>query len=180
MAKAKKRILIAEDSVHVRELLIKALQLNGYDSMTAEDGLEAIEKIQAGGMDLVLLDITMPKLDGLEALARIKTINPSLPVVLISVLKDPDPMREAMKHNVVAYFQKPFNIHELIGSLNKILSVAPTAAAVPSGPVSGKKTPRKSPVPKAALFLGGAIFLGLAAFGVLSLRKPAPGVSTDA
>ena len=122
MAKAKKRILIAEDSVHVRELLIKALQLNGYDSMTAEDGLEAIEKIQAGGMDLVLLDITMPKLDGMGALSLIK-LDPKIAHVPVLMCTDHSTLSDVEKccgNGAAGYILKPF---ELTKVLEKVQSV---------------------------------------------------------
>ena len=71
-----KRILIVEDDEFLRDLYVDTLSAEGYQLDVAKDGEEALEKIKVGGWDLVLLDIIMPKMSGLEVMKKLKTENP--------------------------------------------------------------------------------------------------------
>ncbi len=75
-APIKKKILIVEDELFIRELYVKVLEEDGYEIDQAEDGEIAFEKIHAGGYDLVLLDIMLPKMDGLTILEKLQNNPP--------------------------------------------------------------------------------------------------------
>jgi DNA-binding NtrC family response regulator len=79
-----KRILIVDDHKEIRDLLSKFFLLNGYEVDTAEDGETAMEKVRRKGYDLVVTDYSMPKMDGMDLLRRLKMENPSLSVLMIS------------------------------------------------------------------------------------------------
>ena len=80
------KILIIEDEATIRRVLIKILseENDGYIVEEAEDGLQGIEKIKNDDYDLVLCDIKMPKMDGVEVLEAVKKIKPEIPMVMIS------------------------------------------------------------------------------------------------
>jgi len=85
----KKSILIAEDNVHLRSLYVDALRREGYDVYPAENGRVALERIADNRSDLILLDIMMPHVDGIEACASAREIvGQSVPIVMLTVLDD--------------------------------------------------------------------------------------------
>ncbi len=86
--KAKKRILIVEDDSFVMDIYQTKLSQSGYDAVGADNGLEALKKMKEGTFDLVLLDIIMPYMDGLEVLKKIKEDekNKNLPIILLTNL----------------------------------------------------------------------------------------------
>lgn len=77
-------ILIVDDEANIRLLYEKELRAEGYETLLARDGNEALAKVKQDDIDLVLLDIKMPGMDGLDLLNRIMNINPQMPVVLNS------------------------------------------------------------------------------------------------
>lgn len=86
----KKKILIVEDELFIRELYVKVLEEDGYDIDQAEDGEIAYEKIHKGGYDLVLLDIMLPKMDGMAILEKIQSEQPLAPNKAIVFLTNLD------------------------------------------------------------------------------------------
>lgn len=86
----KKKLLIVEDELFIRELYVKVLEEDGYDIDQAEDGQTAYDKIHAGGYDLVLLDIMLPKMDGLAILEKLQTNPPVVPNNAIVLLTNLD------------------------------------------------------------------------------------------
>src|SRR3989338_3498600 len=85
----KKKLLIVEDELFIRELYVKVLEEDGYEIDEAEDGEIAYQKIHAGGYDLVLLDIMLPKMDGLSILEKLQTeppLKPNNAIVLLTNL----------------------------------------------------------------------------------------------
>ncbi len=96
----KKKVLICEDDEFLREIYVEIIGDGGYDIDTAVDGEEAYEKIKKGGYDLVLLDIIMPKMNGLDLMTKMKTdpdYKPSKALVFLTNLDNDDQVIQAMK-----------------------------------------------------------------------------------
>ncbi|OGH10283.1 MAG: hypothetical protein A2857_02455 [Candidatus Levybacteria bacterium RIFCSPHIGHO2_01_FULL_36_15] len=94
------KILVVEDDPFLRELYQETLVAEGYHVDTAQDGDEGLNKIKKGGWDLVLLDIILPKLDGLEIMRKIKNEPPDAPnkkIIFLTNLDKDDEIKEALK-----------------------------------------------------------------------------------
>lgn len=94
------RILVVEDDLFLRELYADILTAEGYKVETAGDGEEALQKMKVGGYDLVLLDIIMPKMDGLEVMRQVQTTPPQNPnkcVVFLTNLDKDEEIKTALK-----------------------------------------------------------------------------------
>jgi len=113
MKKHKGKILIVEDEKSMREVLKILLEGEGYEVMTASDGLEGIAHLDKDIFDLVVTDIKMPKADGFEVLKRIKDISPDTIVIMITAFGTKESGIEAMKLGAYDYISKPFNIDEI-------------------------------------------------------------------
>lgn len=118
--KMKRKILIADDEPNMIWALKKALVKEDYEIISAENGLEAVENLKEEP-DLVVLDFKMPKMDGLEALKKIKEINNKVPVIMITAHGSADNAVEAMKLGALDYISKPFDIDELKVIIKKAL-----------------------------------------------------------
>ena len=118
--KMKRKILIADDEPNMIWALKKALVKEDYEIISAENGLEAVENLKEEP-DLVILDFKMPKMDGLEALKKIKEINNKVPVIMITAHGSADNAVEAMKLGALDYISKPFDIDELKVIIKKAL-----------------------------------------------------------
>ena len=113
-------ILIADDEADIRSALKIYLKAEGYETVCAEDGKAAVDRVEAGGIDLVLLDIMMPVMDGITALSKIREIS-NVPVILLTArAEDVD---KIMGLNVGAddYVTKPFLPAELIARVRSQL-----------------------------------------------------------
>jgi DNA-binding NtrC family response regulator len=106
-----KRILVVDDEEAIVDAAKTALEVYGYTVTTAYSGTEALSKLE--NVDLVILDIKMPGMDGIETLKRIKMKKPALPVVMITAYATVDTAIEAMKQGASDYVRKPFDIGEL-------------------------------------------------------------------
>lgn len=121
----KKRILVVDDEELVRRLLFDVLKRLSYEVETAENGVEAIKQIAARTYDLVITDYMMPQMDGLELTRKIKTINPSVPVLIIT---SNGPEQELLRSGAAACIKKPFMITELKRISQNILKGLPPLA----------------------------------------------------
>ena len=116
-----KRVLIVDDASFMR-MSIKNMLAN-YDFEIvgeAENGVMAIEKYKELQPDIVTMDITMPEMDGLEALREIKKIDPGASVVMVSALGQEARMKEAIIYGAKAFIVKPFKEEMLISALSKL------------------------------------------------------------
>ncbi len=109
----KPRILVVDDDESLKEFLEILLAKEGYEVCSASKGEEALKIIEAGDISLVISDIRMPGMDGVELLRKIKTARPGLPVVLITAFASLDSAVAAMKEGAWDYLTKPFRIEEL-------------------------------------------------------------------
>lgn len=112
------RVLIVDDALFIRTTLKKMLEQNGYDVVgEAENGLEAVLKYNELKPDLVTMDITMPRMDGLTALKAIKKTNPSAKVVMITALGKEDTVKEAILAGASGFIVKPFVEEQVLRGL---------------------------------------------------------------
>ncbi len=119
-ARSGARLLVVDDAEGIRTYLANLLELRGYQVDTAEDGRSAIALIEAGAApDVVILDVMMPGIDGIETLRRIHEIDPELPVVMLSVVGKASTIVGAMQMGAVDYLNKPFEQAELEAVLAK-------------------------------------------------------------
>ena len=113
------KILIIEDEAAIRRVLVKILseESDSYEVSEAEDGLLGIELIRKNDFDLVLCDIKMPKMDGVEVLEAIKKIKPEIPIVMISGHGDLDTAVNTMRLGAFDYISKPPDLNRLLNTV---------------------------------------------------------------
>lgn len=102
-------ILIVDDEPDVSEMLARLFSEEGYSTTTVVTGKGGVIKVMDGGVDIVLLDIIMPRPDGIDVLRQIKSIRPGLPVVMMTAFGDLTTARDAMRLGVYDYITKPFD-----------------------------------------------------------------------
>jgi len=115
----KQRILICDDEEGIRESLNLILE-KSYDVHFAENGDKAIEMMKRSPFDLVILDIKMPRRDGLDTLKELKKINPNAKVVIATGYKSVDTAEEAIKLGASDYIVKPFDKSKILETLKKL------------------------------------------------------------
>ena len=109
-----RKVLIADDEANMRWVLERALSNEGYDVETAEDGQLALDRALLERPDLVLIDLKMPKLDGLSLLKKLKEHYPDLMIVMMTAHGSTATAVEAMKAGAHDYLMKPFDMEELL------------------------------------------------------------------
>ena len=118
---AKERILIVDDEKNIVSSLQEILNDEGYEIVTAEDGLDALELVQSEPPDLVLLDIWIPGMDGIEVLQAIKTYHPEIEVLVMSGHGTIDTAVKATKLGAYDFIEKPFSLNQLVLSVERAL-----------------------------------------------------------
>lgn len=113
------KILIIEDEAAIRRVLVKILseENEGYEVAEAEDGLVGIESIKKEDYDLILCDIKMPKMDGVEVLEAVKKLKPEIPIVMISGHGDLDTAVNTMRLGAFDYISKPPDLNRLLNTV---------------------------------------------------------------
>ena len=127
MEKSYGRILIVDDEANVRTVFSDVLRKENYTIKGAKDGLEALKAIEEETFDLVLLDLRMPQMDGIEVLGNIKKRKPQIPVIIYTGYGSVITAVEAMRKGAVDYLYKPFSPDELKSSIRKALGVSKEA-----------------------------------------------------
>ncbi|MGX7327783.1 response regulator [Enterococcus bulliens] len=118
-----KKVLIVDDAVFMRMKLKDILEKNGYEVVgEAQNGQEAFEKYQATTPDLVTMDITMPDVDGLEALKMIREIDSSAKVIMCSAMGQQGMVMDAIRAGAADFIVKPFDTDRVIKAIDKVLS----------------------------------------------------------
>ncbi|MEZ4786721.1 MAG: sigma-54 dependent transcriptional regulator [Flavobacterium haoranii] len=117
------KILVIEDEAAIRRVLSKILseENDTYEVDEAEDGLQGVEKIKAEDYDLVLCDIKMPKMDGIEVLEAVKKIKPEVPMVMISGHGDLETAVNTMRLGAFDYISKPPDLNRLLNTVRNAL-----------------------------------------------------------
>jgi two-component system, NtrC family, response regulator len=119
-----KTVLLIDDDDSLRRVVEYNLREEGYRVLTAADGATGLQAFQGETVDLVLTDVRMPEMDGLELLTRLKAMQPDLPVVMLTAHGTIDSAVEAMKLGASDYLRKPFNREQLKAAVRKTLEVA--------------------------------------------------------
>jgi two-component system, NtrC family, response regulator HydG len=114
-------LLIADDDPGLRESLERTLTREGYRVVLASDGRAALERVQAGGVDLIVTDLRMPGLTGLELLRAAKAIMPDVDVILLTAFGTVEEAVKAMKDGAYDFLTKPFRREQLIKLIDKAL-----------------------------------------------------------
>ncbi len=118
------RILIVDDESDIALILRLHLEDAGYVTMRARDGIEALDILSRDSFSLMLLDIRMPRMDGMEVLRRTCELYPTLPIIMMTAHGSEPIAVEAMKRGACDYIAKPFNSDELLKSIHQVLSLS--------------------------------------------------------
>ncbi|MDA3005583.1 MAG: response regulator transcription factor [Actinomycetota bacterium] len=114
-------ILAVEDERSIRKLLRLYLDEAGYTVTEAADGAEALAKMRTGGIDLVLLDLMIPEIDGLEVCRRIRADHPSIPIIMLTARDDEASRVTGLEMGADDYVTKPFSPRELVARVKAVL-----------------------------------------------------------
>ncbi len=122
MAKEEQVILIVDDEEGLREGLSRLLEDEGYAVLCAEDGEQAIEIVRQTRVDLVLTDMRMPGMSGIDLLKKVRKIREEIGVIILTGYGEIESYIEAMNFGAMEYVSKPFKVNELKFIVNKILN----------------------------------------------------------
>lgn len=115
------RVLVVDDEESVRQLLQRVLQKAGYNVVTASNGQEALAKVTELKVELVLLDIGMPGISGMEVLKQLRANWPDVSVIMATAVADAQTAVEAMKLGAYDYIGKPFNAEDVVLTVQRAL-----------------------------------------------------------
>jgi two-component system nitrogen regulation response regulator NtrX len=115
------RILIVDDDKSIRKTLRDILEFEKYEVDEAADGLECIVKIKQQSFDVIIMDVKMPRMDGMEAIEKVQNLSPDTPVVMISGHGNIDTAVEAVKKGAFDFIQKPPDLNRLLITLRNAL-----------------------------------------------------------
>lgn len=117
-----KKIMIVDDAAFMRMMLKNILTKGGYEICDeAQDGVQAVEKFVASAPDLTIMDITMPNMDGIEALKKIKANNAGAKVIMCSAMGQEAMVVEAIKSGAMDFIVKPFQGDRLLAAIARVL-----------------------------------------------------------
>lgn len=117
-----RKILICEDEKDVRESLIRILSRNDYDVYSAEDGQEAIKKTREINPELLLLDIRMPKIDGLEVAKEVRQFDKQVKIIFVTAFAGEEIRKEASRYDIYDYLVKPIPAEIICKKIEESLS----------------------------------------------------------
>jgi two-component system response regulator HydG len=132
-------ILIVDDDLGQRSLLESFLKAQGYRTQTAASGEEALQKLKGNTFALMISDVRMPGISGIEMLRRVREDHPTLPVLLVTAFADIRSAVSAMRDGAVNYLAKPIDLDELIASVQ--LATERSGTPIPAGKGTGKLPP---------------------------------------
>ncbi|WP_437629808.1 response regulator [Sorangium sp. So ce854] len=175
-----KHILVVDDEARIREVLLYALQKEGYAVTAVADGRAAVEAAGAGDVDLVVLDVMLPELDGLEVCRRLRA-GGRTPILFLSARADEVDRIVGLELGGDDYLTKPFSPRELVARVRALLrrAEAPPPAPVPTG--ARAAVLRHGPIEvdterHEARYLGQPVSLTATELGVLGALLERPGV----
>jgi two-component system response regulator FlrC len=149
MSEQTHRILIVDDEQNMRVALFEVLSRDGHDVAVAENGEMALEMIARQPPELVITDIKMPGMDGLELLRQVKALRPELPVVIMTGFATVDTAVEAMKQGAFDYLLKPFPVEVIEETVARVFALQrrlPQPADRPGGQKAGEATAFEKPL----------------------------------
>jgi two-component system chemotaxis response regulator CheY len=116
------RVLVVDDAAFMRVRAARVLEDAGHEVAQAENGVQTVQKYADWRPDAVLMDITMPEMDGLAALKEIKKIDPEARVAMVTAMGQPGIVMEALKSGARDFVLKPFQPDRVLAALNKLLA----------------------------------------------------------
>src|SRR4051812_17822778 len=119
------RILVVDDDSELQQLVDFALKQEGYEVCHALDALAGLDIIENEKVDLALVDVMMPGMDGLEMLSRLRGFNKDLPVIVMTALTTPEAAISALRDQASDFLTKPLDISQLISSVKTAFELAP-------------------------------------------------------
>jgi len=171
------RILVVDDDPHIRDVICFALEKAGMAASIAQDGVEALDRLEADGADLVILDIGMPEMDGLEVCRRIRKRGDT-PILFLSARSDEIDRIIGLELGGDDYVTKPFSPRELVARVGAILKRAKTIAAAPveqDGVLQRGSLTLDAPRFQAD-FAGQAVPLTALEFAIMRMLAARPGI----
>jgi two-component system, response regulator, stage 0 sporulation protein F len=123
MDDTKEKILIVDDQFGIRILLNEVLQKEGYKTFQAANGVQALEITKKYSPDLVLLDMKIPGMDGIEILKRMKEIDPEIRVIIMTAYGELDMIQEAKDLGAITHFAKPFDIDDIRSAVRENMPI---------------------------------------------------------
>ncbi|MEW6744026.1 MAG: sigma-54 dependent transcriptional regulator [Planctomycetota bacterium] len=115
-------ILVVDDDLHMQKLMAYNLRNSGYAVEACKQGEEALARVEAGGIDLVLLDVMMPGIGGLETLRRLHRTHADIPVIMVSAKGQVETVVDCIQEGAFDYIQKPFDIERLMLTVSNALT----------------------------------------------------------
>jgi two-component system chemotaxis response regulator CheY len=115
------KILVVDDAEFLRVRISKLLTSNGHEVIEADNGVNAVSTYRSGKPDAVLMDITMPEMDGLAALKEIRSGDPNARVVMLTALGQESVVLEAIKAGAKDFVVKPFEPDRVLAAIGKVL-----------------------------------------------------------
>jgi len=122
------KVLVIDDEEGIRSLLDTLLRRKGYDVVLAESGRKGLELFRRERPDVVVLDLKMPGMDGLAVLQQVRSLNPTLPVIILTGAGTPETEQQVRAMGVTEYVEKEFSLHLLGDSLKRLLKTPDRAA----------------------------------------------------
>lgn len=119
-----KKILIVDDDHNVRTTLSDLLEEVGYQTHGVSSGEKAIEAVSNAEFDIILLDVIMQGMDGIDTLSELKKFKPKIPVIMITAFPSTDSAVDAVKKGASDYITKPFKLNELVFKINRSVEQA--------------------------------------------------------
>lgn len=119
------RVVVVEDEPAIRRGVADALRISDYDVTEAADGPTGLEMAARRGIDLVLLDLLLPRKDGMQVLAELRKIRPTLPVIILTARGGEDERVRGLKMGADDYVVKPFSARELLARVEAVLRRSP-------------------------------------------------------
>lgn len=117
----KKKVLVVDDNVDYCTNIKEIIELEGYDAEAVYDSSEVLEAVKGNGFDLILMDIRMPGMDGVETFKKIKEISPKTPVIMMTAYAEEDRIKTALREGAFGAYQKPIDYERLFRSIKKAI-----------------------------------------------------------
>jgi DNA-binding NtrC family response regulator len=132
MSEYRATVMVVDDEESMRHFLAKTLRREGYEVVSAADGPDALAAAQVQAVDLALVDIRMPGMDGVALMRTLRASHPRLPVILMTAYGSVQNALHAMKYGAADYVTKPFRVDAIRAKVAKYLTEAPRAQAPPT------------------------------------------------
>lgn len=121
----KRMIVVVEDEDAIRRGIVDILKVAGYEPLEAADGEAGLNEARRAGVDLVLLDLLLPKRDGLDVLSELRVTHPALPVIILTARGSEDDRVRGLRAGADDYVVKPFSARELLARVDAVLRRSP-------------------------------------------------------